>query len=54
MAADVEILESPALAGEFATGFFTPAIAISWPGRVARKLASRVRNASFVSMSPLL
>jgi phosphatidylserine/phosphatidylglycerophosphate/cardiolipin synthase-like enzyme len=47
-------LQSPALAEEFATEFFTPAIAISRPGRVATTLASRARNALFACLSPLL
>lgn len=47
-------LQSPALAEEFAREFFTPAIAISRPGRVATTLASRARNALFACLSPLL
>jgi len=47
-------LQSPALAEQFAREFFTPAIAISRPGRVATTLASRARNALFACLSPLL
>jgi cardiolipin synthase len=47
-------LQSPALAEEFAREFFTPAIAISRPGRVATTVASRARNALFACLSPLL
>jgi cardiolipin synthase len=47
-------LQSPALAEEFATEFFTPAVAISRPGRVATALASRARNALCAYLSPLL
>lgn len=47
-------LQSPALAEEFAREFFTPAIAISRPGRPATTLASRARDALFACLSPLL
>jgi len=47
-------LQSPALAEEFAREFFTPAIAISRPGRVATTLVARALNALFACLSPLL